>query len=300
MKAFLLAAITLISVSKAIPSENPSHADEIKKWRDAREKKLKADNGWLTLAGRYPLKEGESTFGTGQNNDVVLPAALKGTGPERLGTLNVDLKAKKVTLRLADGVSMLSEGKPFTGERALATSAEKRDWVSLERMSMHMIERNGKFILRLADNQSTVRKNFPGCVWFPVDDAYRVEARFVPYPEEKSLSIVNIIDEISKQPCPGYAEFKLNGETYRLDAIAEGAGLFFVFSDETAGDTTYRSGRFIDIDKRPQPNQTFTLDFNKAYNPPCAFSEFTTCPLPPKQNILKTRIEAGEKYHAKN
>ena len=285
----------------ARPAENSPYAEEIQKWRTTREEKLRADNGWLTLAGRYPLKEGANTFGTGKNNHVIFPAALAGIGPERLGTLHVDPKGKRVTLKLSDGVSMVSGGKSFTGDRVLgtATASDKRDWVGLARLSMHIIERDGKYVLRLADNESPLRKNFAGCVWYPPDVAYKVEARFVPYPEGKTLSIVNIIDEISKQPCPGYAEFHLHGEAHRLDAIKEGEGLFFVFRDATAGDTTYRAARFLDIAKQPKANESFTLDFNKAYNPPCAFSEYTTCPLPPKQNILKTRIEAGEKYQQK-
>jgi uncharacterized protein (DUF1684 family) len=302
MRYILLAlfAFSYLSLSMARSEQNSAYREEIQKWRLAREKKLRADNGWLTLAGRYPLKEGANTFGTGQGNDVIFPAALQGTGPQRLGTLHVDLKAKKVTLKLADGVSMEKGGKPFSGERVLGTDSDKRDWVGLGRLSMHVIQREGKYILRLADNESPVRKNFAGCVWYLPDEAYKVEARFVPYAEAKAISIVNIVGERTKEPCPGYAEFRLGGEVHRLDAIKEGAGLFFVFRDRTAGDTTYNAARFLDIDKEPKANETFTLDFNKAYNPPCAFSLYTTCPLPPTQNILRTRIEAGEKYRQKH
>jgi uncharacterized protein len=296
MKYVLLALFAFGSTLMSPPAENSPYAGKIQKWRATREEKLRADNGWLTLAGRYPLKEGSNTFGTGKNNDVIFPAALAGIGPERLGTLVVDLQEKKVTLKLSDGVSMVSGGKSFTGERVLGSRTDKRDWVGLSRLSMHIIERDGKYVLRLADNGSLLRKNFAGCVWYPPDEAYKVEARFVPYPGGKTLSIVNIIDEISKQPCPGYAEFELHGKVHRLDAIKEGEGLFFVFRDATAGDTTYGASRFLDIDKQPGANESFTLDFNKAYNPPCSFSEYTTCPLPPKQNVLETRIEAGEKY----
>lgn len=288
----LICSVLLISL---LPAETP-FAEEIQTWRADREKKLRADNGWLTLAGRLVLKDGVNTFGTGKDNDVVLPAELKGIGPEKLGTLTVDLVNKKVTLKLADGVTMKSDGKPFTGERVMGVEADKRDWVSLGRMSMHIIERSDKFVLRVADNESLVRKNFPGCIWYPADEKYKVVAKFVPYAEVKSIPIVNVLDEVSKQPCPGYAEFQLNGETHKLDAIKEGDGLFFVFKDQTAGDTTYGLSRFIDIEKQPKDNETFMLDFNKAYNPPCAVSEFTTCPRAPQQNILKTRIEAGEKY----
>jgi uncharacterized protein len=296
MRSFLFALLALWFFPRALSADNSPYADEIQKWRTAREDKLRAENGWLTLVGRFPLKEGANTFGTGKNNDVVFPAALEGTGPDRLGTIQVNLKEKQVTLQLAGGVSMMSGGKSFSGERVLGTDTEKRDWVALKRLSMHVIQRDGKYILRLADNESPVRKDFAGCIWYPPDEAYKVQAKFVPYPEGKTLAIVNIINEVSKQPCPGYAEFELHGEKFQLDAIKEGDGLFFVFRDGTAGATTYQSARFLDIDKQPEANATFTLDFNKAYNPPCAFSAYTTCPLPPKQNILKTRLEAGERY----
>jgi uncharacterized protein (DUF1684 family) len=298
MRTSLLLTFVLASSAVGQPAPDTPYAEQLQKWRATREEKLRADNGWLTLAGRYPLKEGANTFGTGAENDVIFPPALKGTGPGRLGTLHVDAGAKKVTLKLAEGVSMDSGGKSFSGERVMGTAADKRDWVGLGRLSMYVIERDGKYILRLADNKSPVRKNFAGCVWYAADEAFKVGARFVPYPAGKTLSIVNVIDETSRQPCPGYAEFKLKGATYKLDAIKEGEGLFFVFGDGTGGDTTYKSGRFLDIAKQPAADETFTLDFNKAYNPPCAFSEYTTCPLPPRQNVLKVRIEAGEQYRA--
>jgi uncharacterized protein len=190
----------------------------------------------------------------------------------------------------------MSDGKPFTGERVMRTVADKRDWVNLGRISIHIIRRNDRYFLRLADNDLPVRRNFAGCIWYPPDEAFKVDARFVPYPAGKTLSIVNVLGGMSTVPRAGYAEFKIQGEMLRLDAIKEGDGLFFVFRDATAGDTTYESARFIDIEKQPLANESFTLDFNKAYNPPCAFSKFTTCPKPPRQNVLKLRIEAGEKY----
>lgn len=288
--------ILLVALSSPAFAVDAEYAKEIGVWREKRESRLKADNGWLTLAGRFPLKEGANTFGTGKDNDIVFPAELKDVGPARLGTVVVDSMAKTVTLKLPAGREWTAGDKPFTGERILGTATDKRDWVGVGRVRMHVIERDGKYILRLADNESKVRKNFPGCLWYAADEKYKVEAKFVPYPEGKTLAVVNVLDETSQQPCPGCAEFQLNGETFKLDAIAEGEGLFFVFKDATAGDTTYSIARFIDIEKRPKDNEAFTLDFNKAYNPPCAFSDFTTCPRSPRQNVLKTRIEAGEKY----
>ena len=271
---------------------------DIEAWHDKMEASLKRDNGWLTLAGRFVMKPGVNTFGTGKDNDIVFPPELKGTGPDRLGTITV--APGKVTLKLAEGVSMTSEGKPFSGERILQAAGDKRDWVSLDRIAMHIIERDGTYVLRLADNESAVRKNFAGRIWYEPDPKFLVDARFVPYPPGKKISIVNVIDEVSDEPCPGYVEFKLKGKTYRMDVVGEDEGLFFVFRDGTAGITTYRPSRFLYVDVKPAPNATFKLDFNKAYNPPCAFSEFTTCPLPPKQNIISSKIEAGEKYRQKS
>jgi uncharacterized protein len=283
-----------LSVCQPMAAADTGYEKELQTWRDARERELRANNGWLTLAGRYLLKPGDNSFGTGKGNDVVLPAELKGTGPDRLGILHVDDDSKRVKLRLADGVTMVIGEKTFTGERVF--DIEKPDWVGLGRLRIHVIVRDGKYFLRLADNESELRKNFPGCEWYPADERFRVEAKFVPYLSGKTIQVVNVLDQRSRQPCPGYAEFKLNGETYRLDAIAEGNGLFFVFKDKTAGDTTYGSARFITVDKKPKDNSSFTLDFNKAYNPPCAVSDFTTCPIAPKQNVLPIRLEAGEKY----
>jgi uncharacterized protein (DUF1684 family) len=296
MRLALLACVVLFRTAMTLHAEIPFSADEIQKWRATREERLRAENGWLTLTGRYPLKEGANRFGVGTSNDIVFPSELGEIGPDTLGTIDVNHQRKRVTLNLVDGITMTSGAKSFTGERVMGTATDKRDWVGLGRMSMHVIGREGKYVLRLADNESARRKNFKGCVWYPTDETFQVKATFVAFEEEKTLSIVNIIDEVSEQKCPGYAEFQLLGERHRLDAIKDGDGLFFVFRDSTAGDTTHPPGRFLDVERQPGSNESFILDFNKAYNPPCAFSEYTTCPLPPKQNILKLRIEAGEKY----
>ena len=299
MKQILVALmLSSAGIGAAIAStpEQAAYVDSVQQWRDRVEQSLRRDNGWLTLAGRFSMKPGANTFGTGKDNDIVFPPELKGTGPDRLGTLTVDQPGKKVTLKLADGVSMTSDGKPFTGERAMGSGTDKRDWVSLGRMAMHIIERDGRYILRLADNESLVRKNFPGRIWYPVNEKFSVDAKFIAYPPGKTIPIVNVIDEVSDEPCPGYVEFKLGGVTHKMDVVGDDDGLFFVIRDGTAGDTTYRPSRFLYVEIKPKPNESFKLDFNRAYNPPCAFSEFTTCPLPPEQNILKTRIEAGEKY----
>ena len=303
MKKWLPAMVFALTTSlgldhaHAASPDQDAYVDSVKQWRDRAEQGLKRDNGWLTLAGRFQMKPGVNTFGTGADNDIVFPPELKGTGPARLGTLLVEKETGRVTLKLADGVSMASDGKPFSGERAMGVSTEKRDWITMGRIAMHIIQREDRFILRLADNESLVRKNFRGRLWYDINTKYNVDATFTAYPPGRKIAIVNVIDEVSDEPCPGYVEFKLNGVKHKLDVVGDDAdGMFFVIRDGTSGKTTYRPSRFLYVKNKPKPGVSFKLDFNQAYNPPCAFSEFTTCPLPPEQNIMKTPIEAGEKY----
>ncbi|HET9576359.1 MAG TPA: DUF1684 domain-containing protein [Usitatibacter sp.] len=284
--AFTLCAF--VAASAAAADTGWKQADQ--EWRQRAEQGLRKDNGWLTLAGRYVMKPGVNTFGTGKDNDIVFP---EGLGAARMGTIDVDVG--KVTVKLAPGLTMEQEGIPMT-EKVMGTDPENRDWVQMGRASFHVIEHDGRYILRLADKESEVRKRFQGRVWYDLRDAYRVKAKFVPYDPPRRISIVNVIDEVSDEPSPGYIEFALNGKKHRLDAVGDDDGLFFVLRDATAGKTTYPPGRFLYVEKKPKPGETFMLDLNRIYNPPCAFSEYTTCPLPPKQNVLKARIEAGEKY----
>jgi uncharacterized protein (DUF1684 family) len=298
MKISLILATVFSTVALGAQAQSPAQAvaidpayvKTVQDWRLRAEQGLRRDNGWLTLAGRYPLKQGENTFGTGDRNDVVFP---KGLGPVGMGSVWVE--PGKVTVKLVDGYKMRSWDGEFS-DRTMQTDGENKDWVTNGRASFHIIERSGRYILRLADNQSEVRKQFGGRVWYDIDDNYRVNAKFVPYNPQKKVPIVNILDEVSDEPSPGYVEFDLFGRTYRLDVVGDDDGLFIIFKDQTAGDTTYGSGRFLYVEEKPKAGDTFRLDLNRAYNPPCAFSEFTTCPLPPKQNIMPARVEAGEKY----
>src|SRR5258706_4762879 len=271
--ALLLATLATIPAAAA----DPAYVKSVEDWRAKAETGLRRDNGWLTLAGRYVMKPGENTFGTGEKNDIVFP---KGLGAERMGTIGVE--PGKVTLTLASGVTMEKDGTAFT-ERVMGTDLEKRDWVSSGRIAFHVIEREGRYILRLADNESQVRKNFHGRVWFDVNDTYKVKAKFVPYKPLHNIAIVNGLDEVSDEPSPAYVQFTLKGKTYKLDVVGDDDdGLFMIMKDDTAGKTTYGSGPFLHVEKKPPPNQAFDLDLNLACNPPCAFSEFSTCPRPPR------------------
>ncbi len=292
----LLAALVATTLATAALAQgvavDPAYRKTVEDWRKKSEESLKRDRGWLTLSGRYVLKPGENRFGTAPTNDVVFP---KGAGPAGMGSVFVE-PGRGVTVKTVEGLKMKASDGEFT-ERMMTTSTENRDWVSYgNRAHFHVIEREGKYVLRLADNESEVRKKFGGRVWYGVDDNYRVAAKFVPYDPPRKVSIVNVLDEVSDESAPGYVEFELNGRPHRFDVVGDDEGLFIIFKDKTAGDTTYGSGRFLYVEKKPAPNERFMLDLNRAYNPPCAFSEYTTCPLPPKQNILPVRVEAGEKY----
>jgi hypothetical protein len=286
------ASLALCAALVALPATaaDAQYVKSVWDWRARADQGLRRDNGWLTLAGRFVMKPGVNTFGTGAANDIVFPPGL---GPERMGTLAIE--GGEVKVRLADGLVMTKDGATFT-ERVMGTRTDDRDWVQIGRASFHVIERGGRYVLRLADKESEVRKSFGGRVWYDVNERYRVPAKFVPYDPPRKIPIVNVIDEVSDEDAPGYVEFRLGGRTYKLDAVGDGDGLFFIFRDATAGNGTYPPGRFLYVEKKPRPGAKFMLDLNRAYNPPCAFSEFTTCPLPPKQNILKVKIEAGERY----
>lgn len=288
----LTAASITVSIARADAIDEQMYRQDVADWRAKAEASLKRDNGWLTLAGRYVMKSGENRFGTAPDNDIVFPA---GTGPDHIGSFLVE--SGQVTLKVNDGLTMLAGGEQVTS-RTMGVDTDKRDWVSIGRLAMHVISRDGHYVLRLADNQSEVRERFTGRVWYDVNPSYRVAGKFVAYKPIKKIPIVNVLGEISEEPSPGYVEFRLAGKTYRLDPIDDGDGeLFFIFRDGTSGKTTYPPGRFL-VGQRSSGDGVI-MDFNKAYNPPCAFSEFTTCPLPPRENHLKIRVEAGERDYSK-
>lgn len=274
------------------------YAADIAAWRKRADDSLRRDLGWLTIAGRWELRDGENSLGSNPASDVVLPKEL---APAKLGVLRVGRDG--VRLALAPGVRMWVEPEPgkrgpeFT-ERVLRTGEDGLDWVSSGRLSLYVFTRDdGRSILRIADRDSRLRKQFAGRIWYEPKPDMRLPARFVAYPAGTRIPVANVRGEITEEDAAGYVEFDLAGSRLRLDAFAESDGaLFIILRDGTSGDTTYPAGRFLRADK-PVDGRT-VVDLNKAHNPPCAFSAYTTCPLPPPQNWLKVRIDAGEKYAA--
>jgi uncharacterized protein (DUF1684 family) len=293
VRRILLVLLAVAATAGAAVPPDPAYRGEIETWRAAREARLKGDGGWLQVVGLFWLKEGSNTFGTDDGNAVVLPA---GSAPARAGVF--EQRGGKTTVRLEPGVDATVDGKPATAGELRPDVPGPADVLKLPpRLSLHVIERGGRYGIRLKDTQSALLKEFAGLRWFPVREEHRVLARFVPYDPPKTVPVPNILGQVEELPSPGYAVFTVGGREVRLDPVLEEPGakeLFFIFRDETAGKETYPAGRFL---YAPLPKDgVVALDFNKAYSPPCAFTPYATCPLPPKQNRLPVRIEAGEMH----
>ncbi|SIT94622.1 hypothetical protein SAMN05444128_3677 [Pontibacter indicus] len=274
------------------PAETTAaYVASVDEWHQKREAKLKAPDGWLTLAGLFWLQEGANTFGSGPDNDLTFP---EGKIPTRAGIIT--LKGDTVTTTIRPGVEVLLKGMPVR-ETLLYTSAmDSVPRLSHGTLTWFVIKRGTRYGIRLRDLQNDALVHFKGIKRFPVKADWRLKATFVPHPTPKQLAITNIVGQTSMQDSPGTLVFTLNGQQYQLDALLDGEELFIIFADKTNGIETYGAGRYINTDK-PGPDGTTVLDFNKAYNPPCDFVSYATCPLPPRQNFLPIMIEAGEKSY---
>jgi uncharacterized protein (DUF1684 family) len=294
MKRALVALLALLgTAAAAVHAPDPAYRAEIEKWRADREARLKSDGGWLQVVGLFWLKEGTSSFGTEAGNTIVLPA---GSAPARAGVF--EMRGGKTTVRVDSGAEATVDGTAVTVRELRPDVPGPADVLRLgTRLTLHVIERGGRYGIRLKDRESGLLKAFGGLRWFPVEEDYRVEARFVPYTPPKKIPVPNILGQVEELPGPGYAAFTIGGREVRLEPVLEEPGateLFFIFRDETSRKETYPAGRFL-YTAMPKDGRV-TLDFNKAYSPPCAFTPYATCPLPPKQNRLPVRIEAGERY----
>lgn len=265
----------------------PDYVETIDRWRAEAEERLRDEDGWLALAGLLWLQRGENPFGSDQALPVALP---EGAAPALAGAIHYDGAA--ATVRAAPGVDLRVNGEP-AAERALRSDADgPPDLVQVGRLTFFLIRRGARLGVRVRDPESPARRGFAGRRWFPVRPEYRISARFVPYDPPRTISNLNILGDTEEKLSPGYAAFEIDGQSVALDATRAGDGLFFVFRDATSGRETYGAARFL---AAPAPaDGRVELDFNKAVSPPCAFTAYATCPLPPRQNVLAVRIPAGE------
>jgi uncharacterized protein (DUF1684 family) len=263
--------------------DSAAHAAEIGQWQKNRDERLRKEDSWLTLIGLHWLKDGE--------NSVTL--TKPGAPPVRLtrsGTQTV----------LHPDPSMTIDGKPVAGDVPLLADADEKGptIVQMGSVRFNVIRRGDRYALRVKDAEAETRTQFKGLEYYPIDPKWRVEARFEAYHPPKKIPITDVTGMTSDSISPGALIFEIDGREQRLDPILEEGSdeYFIIFRDGTSRDTTYPAGRYL-YAKQARDGKTI-VDFNKAYNPPCAFTPFATCPLPPLQNRLAVRVEAGEKNYA--
>jgi uncharacterized protein len=286
----LLVAMIAFFVAPApsAPSADPVYRASVEKWRQAYEADLKSDHGWLSVSGLFWLHEGANTFGSGPLNDMVLPVPA----PANAGSF--EFHAGHTVVHVNSGVPALLNGRVVKSAEMHPDS--DADQLILGDLTLYVHSSGTRFTIRLRDKNSSLRRTFAGTRWFPVDESYRVVGKYQPYDQPKQIEIQNVMGDTLQETIPGYVAFSLGGKDLRLDAEVDGTNASFVFRDLTSGHETYAASRFLDT--KIEPNHRVILDFNEAYNPPCAYNPYTTCPLPPPQNRLGVRVEAGEKtYH---
>ncbi|MFN2442798.1 MAG: DUF1684 domain-containing protein [Thermoanaerobaculia bacterium] len=289
----LAAAVFMGSCTWAPPDHlaDPAYEREILAFRERRVANLTRDTGWLTLTGLHWLQQGENAVGSDPASAVTLP---EGKAPARVGTIR--LAGRSAVFTPEPGVPVTYEGRELPGPVALAPDTSGDPTVlELGSLQWFLIERAGRFGIRARDREHPARTRFGGIASFPIDPKWRVTARLEPYDPPKQIPIQNIIGTVEPVASPGALVFTIDGREYRLDPITEEGSkeLFIIFADGTSGEETYPAGRYL-YAALPGEDGTTMLDFNRAYNPPCAFTEFATCPLPPRQNRLDLRITAGE------
>jgi hypothetical protein len=266
--------------------DSASYRDQILAWHKHREAGLRSPTGWLTLAGLFWLKPGKSTIGSGETSDFMLPK----DAPSQVGQFEV--AGKDVTFTSLAGDQLALNGRPFTGTIPIKHDEDddKSDKITAGPIQFYVIDRDGLLAVRVKDTNSETLRNFKGTQFFPINPEFRFEAKFIDSPTK--VNVPNVLGKSELQASPGLVEFTFHGQQFRLRPIFEGKTLFFIFKDLTSKKETYQAGRMVNT-PLPQDGK-IVLDFNKAYNPPCIFSPYATCPLPLKENILPFRIEAGE------
>lgn len=297
----LTVAPLLLSLAANSATDETAWQSELTSWRTQRAANLQAPEGWLSLIGLEWLREGDNSFGSGPDNRIQLSAKV----PAHLGAVRLEKSGLRL-LAPAGGFpkELLVDGRPATERPLAADDSEKPTKLTLGTLTMILIHRDDRFALRIKDLQAPTRVAFHGLRWYPPNPAYRIHARWIPYNPPKVLDIPTVLGTTTHLPAPGAVEFTLDGKTLRLDPVLEdpkSTELFFIMRDATSKTTTYGAGRFLYTSLPDhgvaEPGELW-LDFNRLVNPPCAFTAYATCPLPPPQNRLTIAIPAGEqRYH---
>lgn len=274
----------LIMFAAMQPMDRAAFERDEMEWRKGRALRLQAPDSWLSLVGLDWLNEGR--------NALRIPGGVAGS---------IVLQKGKTTLEPAKNSALTINGKPVTAPVELVNDAAPAGATIVKRASaqFEIIKRNDRYAVRVKDANSEARLHFQGLAYFRPDPKWRLTAKFVPYNPPRKISITNVLGMTSEEISPGALLFSVNGRQYRIDPILEQGekDLFLIIKDQTSRDLTYPAARYL-YAKTAGPDGTTIVDFNRAYNPPCAFTPYATCPLPPRQNVLPFRIEAGEKRYA--
>ena len=290
MRPFLLSLLLGVLLG-ATPPPQDAYLAAVDAWHSDRVARLGASDGWLSLVGRDWLTPGENSLGSAPGSTVLLPVAV---APAKAGLFL--LEGGSVRLQPLPGSGLLLNGKPATAAILRADADGQPDILQVGRVRLHLIRRGSRFAIRLKDPETPALKAFHGVPRYPVDPVWRVEAEFTAYPSPQVRAIPTVLGTTEPMKAPGLLRFRVAGREVTLEPMLEEGDqpeLFLIFKDATSGQGTYGAGRFLYADL--PKNGKVILDFNRAINPPCAFTIFATCPLPPKQNQLTIAIPAGEK-----
>lgn len=264
----------------------------MQQWKQNRLERLKSENGWLNLVGLFWLKEGQNPFGSNEANNIVFPK----NAPEFIGT--VILYKGQLSVQINEDVDVFINDS-LLKEHSINTDMDNNTTMfRTGSLRWYIIKRGDRFGIRLRDVESPLVEKLTEMPSFPIDSKWRIEAEYEKFEIPKEIAIPNVLGDIEYEKCFGLLRFKIDEKEYEVMPLGNGdkESLFVIFADETSAEETYGAGRFLSVEKPDENGKTF-IDFNKATNPPCAFSEFATCPLPPKENILAVKILAGEKIN---
>jgi uncharacterized protein len=284
MYRFSIGMAALAAILMAAGETTLSHSDSVREWQKHRDAGLRSETGWLSLVGLFWLKEGDNTIGSASSNDFVLSEK---SAPAAAGKFH--LSGGAVTFTDTTGVT-----KTLPGDEKAPAGAK------IGTVALFVIRRGDRYAIRAKDSASPVLMNFQGMKYFPINEALNFEAKFIS--DEKKIPILNILGQTDQEESPGLVEFTLKGKPYRLRALYEdtatGKTLYFLFKDATNKTRTYPAGRMLNV-PLPDEKGVVHLDFNRSYNPPCTFTPYATCPLPPAENRLPIAIKAGELRYTK-
>ncbi|TQV72888.1 DUF1684 domain-containing protein [Aliikangiella marina] len=287
---FVVTTLIIFSLFSCASNPQPDYLGYWQQWKTDYEKGLKGKGGWLSLAGLYWLEPGENSLGSDSSNEHRFPAHA----PKQVGIIQVKNKQVFFESRLNN---LMIDGQI---KKSAILSIKEATPVSFENFEFFVIEREGNYAIRLIDNNSPIANSYHGSKFYPFDQSAIVKAKLTPHKEPTIISVATVYGTNRKEKSAGFVDFTYKGKKGRLEVVDYGpdSPLYLLFGDTTNGKDTYDAGRYLKF-ARPDESGKILLDFNRAYNPPCAFTDYATCPLIPPQNRLSFSIEAGEKNYEK-